>query len=207
MVSPEHNSDRRYISVRGWCFGYDVVLAYQEWLVFQEELSVSHPVIGSLSESWEQYGDPEIGHSLIFPPGWTVESDSHPEDFENFRIESPDYKVSEGYPVLEQGAKIETVAKSTKEEWVEEFLNKNPLYPKIAEDIREVTVDDQKATQYDYTYEMVAATKTVFIKDGICHAVEYRYVDPGKKRTNWDTYERVLDSFEAGSETSTMSAD
>ncbi len=119
-----------------------------------------------------------------------------PEYIQQVNVKSPDLKIADGYPFLEEGAEIKITAEAVDSNSVEEHLRKDPLFSQVARNIRETEIDSKEAIQYDYSYEMVSATNTTFIKDGVCYVVNFRYASGQGREKNWYVYQKLIDTFQ-----------
>lgn len=152
-----------------------------------------------ITNGWIKFTHPAIGYSFDYPTNWKGSMQEIPEgikqDYQDFNIESPDHKISEGYPVLEQGAELFIRAEKTTKNSIDDIFNSDPLASDIASNKTFTTVDGQRAIQYDYSYEGHVATMTIFTKNGIYYTVKFRYVDKNGKQALWNDYVRLLTSF------------
>lgn len=150
-------------------------------------------------DGWTRFTHPVVGYTMEYPISWTGGLNEIPEaivqDYQDFYIESPDYQISEGYPVLEKGAELFVRVEKTQYSTIDDIFNNDPLAPGIAFDKTTITVDGLEAIQYDYSYEGHRATITIFTKNGNFYTVKYRYVDNQSRQTNWNDYIKLLSSF------------
>ena len=110
---------------------------------------------------------------------------------------SPDYRMSEGYPVLEQGAEFMIFRDPLPEgvTSVEEYLNSNDLLHELAQNLITTQVAGFPALQFDYSYEGVNAVMTIFVVNGELYNIRYRYVDQDSRGEYLDEYKELLESF------------
>ena len=169
-----------------------------------ETLSPTNSVVPTtqpsvITNGWIKFTHPAVGYSFDYPGNWKGGIQEIPEaikqDYQDFNIESPDHKISEGYSVLEQGAEIFVRAEKTTKNSIDDIFNSDPLAPDIASNKTFTTVDGQRAIQYDYSYEGHVATMTIFTKNGIYYTVKFRYVDKNGKQALWNDYVKLLASF------------
>ncbi len=152
-----------------------------------------------MQRGWANFTHPVVGYSIEYPADWTGGLKEIPEDivqdYQDFSIESPDHQISEGFPLLEQGAEFLIRVEKTRYSTIDDIFEEDPLAPEIAFDKMTTTVDGIEAIQYDTSYEGHRATTTIFTKNGDYYAVKYRYVDDDSRGNNWDDYRRLLSSF------------
>ncbi len=152
-----------------------------------------------ITNGWIKFTHPAVGYSFDYPGNWKGGIQEIPEaikqDYQDFNIESSDHRISEGYPVLEQGAEIFVRAEKTTRNSIDDIFDSDPLAQDIASNKTFTTVDGQRAIQYDYSYEGHVATMTIFTKNGIYYTVKFRYVDKNGKEALWNDYVKLLTSF------------
>lgn len=146
-----------------------------------------------------KYQHPQLHYTLEYPFGWTGGTQEVPEgikqEFTDFDVLSSDYKVSEGYPVLQSGAEFFIRAAYSNEKSIEVVFTKDLLAQQIAMDKTNIMIDGVQGIQYSFSYEGTLATITMFIKNGIQYSIKYRYVNAAGKQANWNNYVDLLKSF------------
>ncbi|KKS07559.1 hypothetical protein A3K01_00280 [candidate division WWE3 bacterium RIFOXYD1_FULL_43_17] len=130
------------------------------------------------------------GYNFSYPTGWTAT-----KVINGTTVTSPDYKISEGFPILEAGAELAVFTKKAGSYTIKEDLATNPITSKIPNKT-DVVVAEQNAVRYEYDYEGVRAVMTEFIYDGIRYSLRYRFVDEASKNTYMGVYEEMLRTFE-----------
>jgi hypothetical protein len=120
--------------------------------------------------------------NFSYPKDWSIEEG---EDF--IMVISPDYLISEGYPILEKGASI-TIS-------VREDIEQDPLAEKIGQNFTDIEIAGTKGIQYDYSYEGTIATNVDLIKDGKLYSIKYSYPSEEQKSLYEETFLGVLESF------------
>jgi hypothetical protein len=144
-----------------------------------------------------QFDHPQGIYSLRFPAGWRQEVVSRGKGFDEATFKTQDYRLSSGYPVLEDGAEffiwvqplpagVQTAA---------EYIAANPLLDQIARNRLEVQVAGFPAIQCDYSYEGVEAALTFFAAQGRIFQVRYRYVDQVSRQEHLAEYQELLKSL------------
>lgn len=144
-----------------------------------------------------QFTHPENLYTLNYPIGWSHEVMVRDGVTMEVIFTSPDYQMSEGYPVLEQGAEFMIFRDPLPEgvTSVEEYLNSNDLLHELAQNLTTVQVAGYPALQFDYSYEGVNAVMTIFVVDGELYNIRYRYVDQEARGEHWNKYQLLLESF------------
>ena len=142
---------------------------------------------------------PVVGYLLSYPPNWKGGLQEIPQgskqDYQDFNIQSPDYKFStEGYPTLEQGSEVFVRAEKTDKSSIDDIYN-GDLSAEIGKNKIYTTVDNQQAIQFDFSYEGVEATMTIFLKNGIHYTIKLIYVGEIGKQAMWNNYLKLLNSF------------
>lgn len=169
-----------------------------------EVLSPTNPATPTTQPSvaaydWIKFTHPVAGYSFEYPRNWKGGIQAIPEgiktDYQDFIITSPDYKTSEGFPFLEQGAELFVRVEKTTKDSIEDIFSSDPLASQIATGKTSTIVDGQRAIQYDYSYEGHVATMTQFVKNGIHYTVKFRYPDKDSKQALWNDYLKLLASF------------
>lgn len=130
------------------------------------------------------------GYNFSYPRGWTAA-----KVINGTTVISPDYKISEGFPILEAGAELAVFTKKAGGYTISEDLATNPITSKIPNKT-DVIVGEQNAIRYEYSYEGVNAVMTEFIYDGVRYSLRYRFVDEASKNINMGAYEEMLRTFE-----------
>ena len=130
------------------------------------------------------------GYNFSYPGGWTAA-----KVINGTSVTSPDYKISEGYPILEAGAELAVFTKKANGYTINDDLATNPITSKIPNK-REVIVAEQNAIRYEYGYEGVNAVMTEFNYDGVRYSLRYRFVDEAAKNIYMGVYEEMLRTFE-----------
>jgi hypothetical protein len=139
----------------------------------------------------------DILKNIETPTDWKLEMESgKPEGCFAKYLTSPDYKMSEGYPVLEKGFQITIKLCETEETSIKEVFSSNPLKTSIARNINEINLGDIPVIQYDYSYEGTIATDTVFINNGYDYLVRLRYSIENDRFINWDIYQSMLNNIQ-----------
>jgi hypothetical protein len=143
------------------------------------------------------FDHPQRIYSLRFPAGWRQEVISHGKGYEEVYFKTSNYRVSEGYPVLEEGADFFI--------WVQllpqgvttasEYINAHPLLDQVARDRKQTSVAGYPAIQCDYSYEGVRAVLTFFAAHGKIFQVRYRFVDDASRPEYLQEYEDLLKSM------------
>lgn len=148
----------------------------------------------------KQYTHQELGYSFSYPSDWTLSTtETQNENFyTNVDVKSPDYKISEGYPVLESGFQLTITAKKTSETSVNTLFENDTLAKQLAKNKKTIQVDGVEALQYEISYEGVLETLTTFINNGVYYQLIYRYPDSNQKESQWNIYETLLTSFKFG---------
>lgn len=135
----------------------------------------------------------DSSYKFVAPSGWTVNKDSI-----STSALSPDYKLSEGYPVLETGAEISVFTKTLNEALLEMTINEivasNPITTNIPNKVS-TTVAGLNAVRYELSYEGVEAVMTEFIKDGVRYTIRLRFSTETSKNANMDNYETAFATF------------
>lgn len=135
----------------------------------------------------------DSSYKFVAPSGWTVNKDSI-----STSALSPDYKLSEGYPVLETDAEISVFTKTLNEALLEMTINEivasNPITTNIPNKVS-TTVAGLNAVRYELSYEGVEAVMTEFIKDGVRYTIRLRFSTETSKNANMDNYETALATF------------
>lgn len=117
-------------------------------------------------------------------------------DYEGVIIQSPDYRMSAGYPILEEGVEIlVSTKKADNFTSARESFEANPLAVEIAENVKDVEVDSRPALSYEYSYEGVNATMVDVLDNGLMYSIRFRYLDDTQKETHQETFDKVLESF------------
>ncbi len=144
-----------------------------------------------------QFIHPENLYTLNYPIGWSHEVMVRDGVTMEVNFTSPDYQMSEGYPVLEQGAEFMIFRDPLPEgvTSVEEYMNSNDLLNELAQNLTNTQVAGYPALQFDYSYEGVNAVMTIFVVDGELYNIRYRYVDQNFKGEYWDEYQTLVESF------------
>jgi len=152
-------------------------------------LKVLQPVtVGKDSETTASaMGD---GYNFSYPKGWVAT-----KVINGTTVTSPNYKISEGFPILEEGAELAVFTKKAGNYTINEDLATNPITSKIPNKT-DVVVAEQNAIRYEYDYEGVRAVMTEFIYGGIRYSLRYRFVDEASKNTYMGAYEEMLRTFE-----------
>ncbi|KKS03106.1 MAG: hypothetical protein UU55_C0005G0014 [candidate division WWE3 bacterium GW2011_GWC2_41_23] len=135
---------------------------------------------------------PEMGgvFNFTYPNGWKLS-----KEINGVVVTSPDYQISEGFPVLEEGAELAVYTKKTTVATINEDLSNNPITSKIPNKV-DTIVAEQNAIRYEYGYEGVNAVMTEFIKDGTKYSLRYRFVGENSKSAYMGAYEEMLRTFE-----------
>ena len=143
------------------------------------------------------FNHPQRIYSLRFPAGWRQEVVSRGKGYDEVYFKTPEYRISSGYPVLEEGADFFI--------WVQplqpgvssaaDYIQANPLLDQLARDRREVRVADYPAIQCDYSYEGVRAVLTFFAAHGKIFQVRYRFVDDASRPEYLEEYLAMLKSM------------
>lgn len=146
--------------------------------------------------SW-QFVHPENLYSLNYPIGWSHEVMVRDGVTMEVIFTSPDYQMSEGYPVLEQGAEFMIFRDPLPEgvTSVEEYMNSNDLLNELAQNLTSLQVAGYPALQFDYSYEGVNAVMTIFVVNGELYNIRYRYIDQAVRGEYWDEYKELLEFF------------
>ncbi len=135
----------------------------------------------------------DSSYKFVAPKGWTINKDSN-----STSALSPDYKLSEGYPVLEAGAEISVLTKPLNEALsgmtINEILASNPITTNIPNKVS-TTVAGINAVRYELSYEGVEAVMTEFIKDNVRYTIRLRFSNEWSKNANMDNYEAALATF------------
>ena len=119
-----------------------------------------------------------LEESLVYPSGWKTEiTDKKPKDCEQLDLYSKNYKLNDGYPILERGAYVMVRVCETEETDIEKSFEKDVLDKNVIENIESIKAAGVNAFQYDYSFEGWNATDTLFIKDGIYYTIKLRYVN------------------------------
>lgn len=160
---------------------------------------ISTPIVipsATAPVTWK-FDHPQRIYSLRFPAGWRQEVISHGKGYEEVYFKTTDYRVSDGYPVLEEGADFFI--------WVQmlpqgvttasEYIAANPLLYQVARDRKETSVAGYPAIQCDYSYEGVRAVLTFFAAHGKIFQVRYRFVDNASRGEYLYEYEDLLRSM------------
>src|SRR3989339_244136 len=141
-----------------------------------------------------------LGYTFRFPANW--QEIVHPippgakQKYEDVSVRTLDYKISDGYPVMESGAEFWIHAVETDKTNIDEqFNNESPLVKQLAQNKISAIVDGQAAIQYNYSYEGTMATQTIFIKNGLFYTLRFRYPDETAKNSFWPDYLNFLASF------------
>lgn len=113
----------------------------------------------------------------------------------NFSINSPDYKLSEGYPVLEQGANLSVTVSTARADNLDDYIQSDVLLKQIGKDFKTITLNGLPALQYRFSYEAVIAMDTVIIKNGKSYVLRYRYADQASQTKYLEQYQHMLDTF------------
>ncbi len=144
-----------------------------------------------------QFTHPENLYTLNYPIGWSHEVMARDGVTMEVIFTSPDYRMSEGYPVLEQGAEFMIFRDPLPEgvTSVEEYMNSNDLLNELAQNLTTIQVAGYPALQFDYSYEGVNAVMTIFIVNEELYNIRYRYVDQDSRGEYWDEYKTLLESF------------
>lgn len=141
-----------------------------------------------------QFEDPKFKYKLQYPASWKP-SQKEVAPFAAV-FESPDYYNS-GRDSAMKGTRILIHEENTNETDIDIKFSKDPLGPEIARNKIKTVVDGQKAIQYDYSYEGVNATNTIFIKNGISYLIKIEYANEAGKEAFWSIYNNLLTSFKA----------
>jgi len=134
---------------------------------------------------------PEMGsaYDFSYPKGWKVSGVVN-----GTSVTSPDYKMSEGEPVLEAGIELAVYTKRSDSPTINEELASNPITSQIPNKT-DAIVAEQNAIRYEYSYEGVNAVMTEFIKDGVRYSLRYRFTDENSKNIYMGVYEEMLRTF------------
>ena len=114
------------------------------------------PVTQILTNDWVKFMHPVVGYLLSYPPNWKGGLQEIPQgskqDYQDFNIQSPDYKFStEGYPTLEQGSEVFVRAEKTDKSSIDDIYN-GDLSAEIGKNKIYTTVDNQQAIQFYFIY-------------------------------------------------------
>lgn len=139
----------------------------------------------------------DILKNIETPTDWKLVLESgKPKDCFIKYLTSPDYRMSEGYPLLEKGSEITIKLCKTEGTSVKESFSKNPLKTAVAKNVNEISLGTIPAIQYDYSYEGTVATDTILIHDGYEYSVRVRYPSETDKQTYWDIYSVILENIQ-----------
>jgi len=143
------------------------------------------------------FNHPQRIYSLRFPAGWRQEVISRGKGYEEVYFKTVDYRVSEGYPVLEQGADFFIWVQMLPQgvTTADEYITANPLLNQVARDRKETSVAGYPAIQCDYSYEGVRAVLTFFAAHGKIFQVRYRIVDDASRPEYLQEYDYLLRSM------------
>lgn len=136
----------------------------------------------------------KAGYRLEYPASWKATSE-YVRGYEFVTIESPDFQISNEYPVLEKRFSFSVDVNDSDLNTIDDYFNNDTLTKSIARNKIKTTVGSIEAIQYDFGYETHTATQTEFLKGGKRYTIQYRYVDTNSKQTEWNTYEELLKSF------------
>lgn len=146
--------------------------------------------IASDSGNLTSYDSSLFNYSFSYPQDWTLE-----ENENSVTLKSPEYQISEGYPVLEKGASITIFVKDTENKTIGDFFDQDPLATKIGDHFSDLMVNGNEAISYDFSYEGTIATQVNFIKNGKLISISYRYPNVEEKVVYEETYLNLLDTF------------
>ena len=145
--------------------------------------------------NWKIYVHPQLKYSLEYPPNWSGgEKDLRTTDYESykdFQIFSPNFSGKERSTT---GAIILVRAENTNKQSIEQFYNET-LAKEIGKNKRDIVVNNQPTIQYDYSYEGVIATDTIFIRDNRIYLIKLEYSSLDEKDRWWNVYTKVLETF------------
>lgn len=99
-------------------------------------------------------------------------------------IRSNDYVLSHtdfGYPFISSGAEFGVSVSKAVDSDVEAYLNKSPLFQKIATEKIIKEIEGLKVIQHDMSWEGTNNTSAAFIKEGYVYSISYRYKDLNSK--------------------------
>jgi hypothetical protein len=136
-------------------------------------------------------------YALQFPAGWRQEMVVRGKGVEEVAFTSPDYHISDGYPILENGAEFLVLLKPLAEDTTdsEQYVNANPLLNQLARNRITIEVGGYPAIQFDYSYEGVEAVMTIFIAHGSLFQIRYRYINLAAKAEFLKEYQAMLASL------------
>jgi len=142
---------------------------------------------------------PVLNYQISYPKAWNVTPVNEKyQDYDSFMIRTSDYSLSDpeiGYQYIEKGGEIIVGAKDTTEDTIQTLFDQDTLGKSIAQNLTTTKVAGENAIQYDFSYEGVAATYTIFIHQGIYYTVKLSYLDQAAKTDLWNEYQIVLNSF------------
>jgi hypothetical protein len=143
--------------------------------------------------SWKSY-TASSEYTFSYPSDWKVVTDT--SQFSYLALRSPDYSVdTDGIEVLQKGAEIYITAKTANNSTIDEEFAKDSLGQQVAQNKRYVTVDGQRALQYDFSYESNTATDTRLIKNNMSYLIQYKYPKVSDMQTYLKVYTKLLESF------------
>lgn len=153
-----------------------------------------------IKEEQKTFVHPKLKYSLLYPSSWTGELQEIPPGskliYQEFLAFSPDFQMSqEGMPVLEKGTSILVQASTPIAQTAEEQFNKNTMLKSMAKNVKNSSVAGNPAIQYDYSFEGIVATDTVFISNNIYYLIRLRYPSEKNKETYLPIYSSLLESF------------
>lgn len=157
----------------------------------------SSPTPSSEKSDTKTFKHPVLGYSFSYPSDWTLTmaNNSNQDVYAGVDVKTSDFKLSDGYPVLNSGYQISVNAAKTDTTSIEKYFEDDPIASKIATNKKSLKVAGSDAIQYDISYEGTIATVTIFIRNGIYYQILYRYADTNLKDNQWSTYGALLSSF------------
>jgi hypothetical protein len=123
-------------------------------------------------------------YSAMIPDGWRAEvKESGP--YSDLFVYSPDYAKS--------GVSIFIRVEDTREKSVDEYFEHDFMAQGLAENIKTAKYGDRDMIQYDYAYEGVRATDTIFVNNGKKYLIKLDHL--GRKQQYWKEYQAFIKSF------------
>lgn len=143
------------------------------------------------NKGWVKYTNQRNNYKVEYPNTWEYEN----VNTSTIKVTSPDFKMSQEYPVLLEGVQVYIFAKETTETSGKSSFDNDPLASDIATNVTETTLDGVDAIEYDISFEGTVATVTKAVKNGMLYTVQFRYPSKEDKASYDSVRQKILDSF------------
>lgn len=128
-------------------------------------------------------------YSFVYPKGWELETET--------QFNSPDYEINTEAPGygLNSGASIHLISEPTKEASIDKMFELEKFGGRLDSTKAITSVGGQKAISYDYAYEAVTATRTIFIHKNVYYVITFFWTNQQAKQKYLNAYKEMLASF------------